>query len=176
MRQRRLFIDLDGPTVDFDRYMRETGLTAEQVKQAPGSYLNMKPTQGAIEAIRLLIQWGYEVWIATKPPTGNAQAYADKAQWVMNYLPELTRRIILTHDKGLLGDQDDYLIDDRPHKANCLAFKGVLLHYSVDQGWPHMLSILTPPALELVTFDTGAGDDRTAKCEPYWYIPEDKND
>lgn len=186
MKQRRIFIDLDGPTVDFDRYMRETGLSAEEIKRAPGSYLKMKPTVGAIEAIRMLISWGYEVWIATKPPTGISYAYADKAQWVMNNLPELTRRIILTHDKGLLGDQYDYLIDDRPHKANCQAFKGMLIHYRDGQTWPQILNGLKQGVFCGVDPANAAGDrtvmfgcrqiiNREVKQEPYWIVPKGGN-
>lgn len=130
----RVFVDLDGVVVDFDRYMRETGLTSGEVKTMPGAYLSMPPIPGAIEAVRSLIGMGYEVWIATKPPTGIPYAYADKAAWVMEHLPELSRRIIITHDKGLLGDARDILIDDRPHKANCTSFKGRLIHFTREQA------------------------------------------
>ena len=42
----------------------------------------------------------------------------------------------------LLGDEADYLIDDRPHKANCLKFKGTLLVYEGGrQEWPELLQI-----------------------------------
>mgnify|MGYP000879966171 FL=1 len=148
----RVFVDLDGVVVDFDRYMRETGLTSGEVKTMPGAYLSMPPIPGAIEAVRSLIGMGYEVWIATKPPTGIPYAYADKAAWVMENLPELSRRIIITHDKGLLGDARDILIDDRPHKANCTSFKGRLLHFNnpnIEEvrhrlTWPEVLELLGP--------------------------------
>lgn len=82
--------------------------------------------------MRSLIGMGFEVWIATKPPTGVAQAYADKAGWIMQHLPELKRRIIITHHKGLLGGDDDFLVDDRPHKASCTEFDGTLVHFGPD--------------------------------------------
>jgi len=78
---------------------------------------------------------GLEVWVATKPPTGIPFAYADKAAWVLQHLPELKRRIIITHDKGLLGDERDFLIDDRPHKANCEKFKGTLIRFVDGMAW-----------------------------------------
>lgn len=129
----RVFIDMDGVIVDFDGYMKSTGLTAAEVKTTPGSYLAMSPMPGAIEGVRELIVLGLEVWIATKPPTGIASAYSEKAAWILKHLPELERRIIITHDKGLLGTPNDILIDDRPQKANCHFFSGALWHFSPDR-------------------------------------------
>lgn len=134
-KKRRVFIDMDGVIVDFDFYKRQHGLTGEQVKEKVGAYLEMPAIPGAIEAVRSVIGMGYEVWLATKPPTGIAHAYSDKAAWVMKYLPELKRRIIITHDKGLLGAPDDFLLDDRPHKANCEAFPGTLLRFVDGYHW-----------------------------------------
>jgi 5'(3')-deoxyribonucleotidase len=135
----RIFIDLDGVIVDFDAYAKPLGLTGDELKRLPGAYLSMPPVPGALEAVRSLIGMGYEVWAATKPPTGIAFAYADKAQWIFNHLPELKRRIIITHDKGLLGDEGDFLIDDRPYKANCEKFRGSLIVFKDGTRWPEVL-------------------------------------
>lgn len=140
----RIFIDMDGVLADFEGLMQKTGRTGDELKAMPGAFVEMEPIPGAIEAVRSLIGMGFECWIATKPPTGVPQAYADKAQWIMTHLPELKRRIIVTHDKGLLGDEGDYLIDDRPHKANCEQFRGILIHFGADIGyrcmkWPNVL-------------------------------------
>jgi 5'(3')-deoxyribonucleotidase len=126
---KRIFLDMDGVLGDFDGYMKKHGMTGDDAKKHPGAYLAMEPMPGAIKAVRELAAAGFEVWIATKPPTGVAFAYADKAQWVLNHLPEMERRIIITHDKGLLGDIGDILVDDRPHRANCLYFPGALIQY-----------------------------------------------
>ena len=61
------------------------------------------------------------------------------AAWVLRELPELKRRIIVTHDKGLLGDAGDHLCDDRPHKANCERFAGTLLRFVDGYHWPQAL-------------------------------------
>lgn len=135
----RVFIDMDGVIVDFARYMREHGMTAEEVKRMPGAYLAMPAIPGALAAVRSIIGMGFKVWIATKPPTGLPYAYADKAEWIMHHLPELKRRIIITHDKGLLGDAGDYLLDDRPHKANCEQFPGTLLRFVGGVHWEQAL-------------------------------------
>ena|ERR1700743_3561883 len=137
----RVFVDMDGVIVDFDAYKRTTGLTGDEIKRLPGSYLAMPPIPGAIAAVRALIGMGYDVWIATKPPTGVSYAYSDKAQWIFQNIPELKRKIIITHDKGLLGDEGDYLCDDRPHKANCEAFKGTLIRFVGGYHWPEALKL-----------------------------------
>lgn len=138
----RVFIDMDGVIVDFDAYLREHGITGDEAKCRPGAYLAMQPIQGALAAVRSIIGAGFEVWIATKPPTGIPFAYADKAAWVMEHLPELKRRIIVTHHKGLLGRPGDYLVDDRPHKAHCEEFEGTLIHFGGEVGWPQVLQRL----------------------------------
>lgn len=130
----RAFVDLDGVVVDFDGYMRTRGTDAQKVKDTPGAYAAMLPCAGAIEAVHSLIGMRFEVWIATKPPTGRPWAYKEKAEWVMQYLPELKRRIVITHDKGFLGDAGDILIDDRVWRANCHQFQGALIaHRSWDR-------------------------------------------
>lgn len=157
----RIFVDMDGVIVDFDAYRNALGATGDEVKAMPGAYLAMPAIPGAIAAVRSLIGMGFEVWIATKPPTGVAHAYADKAAWVLRELPELKRRIIITHDKGLLGDAADYLIDDRPHKANCERFAGMLIPFGGNTGigWPEVLQgfrVVCDPA----GFRQDAGDER----------------
>lgn len=135
----RVFVDMDGVIVDFDAYKAANGMTGDQVKKVVGAYLAMPAIPGAIASVRSLIGMGFEVWIATKPPTGVPHAYSDKAAWIMENIPELKRRIIVTHDKGLLGDSRDYLCDDRPHKANCEQFAGKLLRFVDGYHWPQAL-------------------------------------
>jgi 5'(3')-deoxyribonucleotidase len=131
---------MDGVIVDFEGYMESTGMTSDQIKTTPGSYLAMKPIPGALSAIRLLIGLGFDVRIATKCPTGESHAYADKVDWVYKYIPELIKKITITHDKGELGDRGDFLCDDRPHKANCEAFSGTLLRFVDGYHWPQALT------------------------------------
>ena len=138
----RVFVDMDGVLADFDRLKTEKGMTGDQLKRSPGAFLDMHPIPEAIAGVRSLIGMGYEVWIATKPPTGIPHAYADKADWIFRHLPELKRRIIMTHDKGLLGDEGDYLIDDRPHKANCEKFRGTLIPFVGESAWDGVLALL----------------------------------
>lgn len=135
----RIFVDMDGVIVDFDKYKTQLLLTGDQIKKLRGAYYGMEPIPGALDAVRSLIGMGFDIWIATKPPTGISYAYSDKAEWVFRYLPELKRKLIITPDKGLLGDSGDYLCDDRPHKANCEKFPGTLLRFIDGYHWPQAL-------------------------------------
>lgn len=136
----RIYVDMDGVLADFDGHKRRSGLTGDEIKRLPGAYLAMEPMPGAIEGVRRLIGKGHDVWVATKPPTGVPHAYADKVAWILKYLPELKRKIMLTHDKSLL--RGDVLIDDRPHKANAFKFKGHLIIFGGQIGWPETLRLV----------------------------------
>lgn len=138
----RVFVDMDGVIVDCDGYLLANGLTGEALKWRVGVYAAMSPLSGAIDAVRSLVDMGFEVWIATKPPIGAPHVYSDKVTWVMKHLPEMRERIIMTQDKGLLGDAGDFLCDDRPDKANCRAFSGELLAFVDGYHWPQALEYL----------------------------------
>jgi len=142
----RIFIDMDGVIVDFEKEMKVRGMPGEEMKLIPGIYANLDPIPGAINGVFTLLNWGYEVWIATKPPTSITSAYADKAAWVIKHLPELKRNIIITHDKGLLGTANDYLIDDRPHKANIKEFAGTFIPFVDGMTWDDVLKRFSPSA------------------------------
>lgn len=165
--KRRVFIDMDGVIVDFDRAAKEQAVAGDVLKTMKGAYLRMEAVDGALTAVRSIIGMGYDVWIATKPPTGIAWAYADKAAWIFQHLPELSRKLVITHDKGMLGGPADILIDDRPHKANCEAFQGLLLRFGHDgMNWPRVLAILRLPGLRDGDGPTKDVDIRLKFVEP----------
>jgi hypothetical protein len=161
---RRVFLDMDGVVTDFDAGLREVratmrdglAISGDVVKKWVSWYQKLPPFPGAIEGVRSIIGMGFDVWLATKPPTGIAHAYGDKAAWVFKHLPELKRKLIITHDKGMLGGADDFLVDDRLHKANCEAFRGALVQFGGDEihsaasmmvtGWPELLELLRASA------------------------------
>lgn len=131
----KIFIDMDGVIVDFNKAWDESGLDVDTFIRTEGAFKNMKPMKNAIDSINKLIEMDYDVFIATKPPTGNAQAYFEKAQWVFDNLPLLTKKLIITPDKGLLGSFNDFLIDDRTFAANCKEFPGTLIEFNANTSW-----------------------------------------
>lgn len=148
---KRIFIDMDGVIVDFEHFMHMHGKAGDDIKRMPGAYLQMLPINLALQSVQSLVGMGFDVWLATKPPTGIPFAYADKVQWVLTNLPYLKRKIILTHDKSLL--LGDYLIDDRPHKANADKFIGQLLYFGKEWSWPEVIEFFR-------TVDPNAESDR----------------
>lgn len=120
----RLFIDMDGVIVD------------ESAISKPYSHRPM--VAGALHAITELMDLGLDCWIASKPLGDNFWHYADKAAWVGLWLPQFRRKLILTWDKGLLGDEGDYLVDNRPEKCNCEKFLGALIKF---ESWEQVMRI-----------------------------------
>lgn len=135
----RIFVDMDGVIVDFDGYARRRGQTPDEIKKMHHAYRRMPAMPGAIQAVRGLIAMGFEIWIASKPPTGVAPACSDKAAWIIEHLPELKQHLILTPNKGLLGGDGDFLIDDRPDWANSREFKGELIVFREGNRWPQIM-------------------------------------
>lgn len=126
-----VFIDSDGPVADFDNDLRESKLTPNEFKMLPGIYLWLPLTPGAKNGLRRLKRLDdaglIRVWIATKTPSGSPYAYTEKVLWYRKHFPWLEDRVIITHDKSVLGGPADFLLDDRPHKANADKFKGTFV-------------------------------------------------
>jgi 5'(3')-deoxyribonucleotidase len=131
-----VFIDSDGPIADFDHDLKKSGLTADKFKHLPGVYLWLPITSGAEQGLHQLKALDdrnlIKVWIATKTPSNSPYAYTEKVLWYRRNFPWLEDRIILTHDKSVLGTKDDMLLDDRPHKANASLFPGTFVLFKTD--------------------------------------------
>lgn len=131
-----VFLDSDGPIADFDKALKSSGLSAEQFKHLPGVYLWLEPTKGAIHAISKLKELDDDgeirVWVLTKTPSNSPYAYTEKVLWYRQHFPWLEDRVILTHDKHLMGEAYDFLLDDRPHKANAEKFRGTFVFFDVE--------------------------------------------
>lgn len=84
-----------------------------------GFFKDLKPLEGALVGINLLIEMGYNVYICTKPVATSPYSYSEKVLWVKKWLPHLVDRIVMTQNKGLI--RADYLIDD--YTKNIRAFE-----------------------------------------------------
>ena len=132
-----IFIDSDGPVADFDYDLKKSGMHTDDFKHVPGTYLWLSITEGASDALRLLKVSDdlnlLRVWILTKTPSKSPYAYTEKVLWYRKNFPWLEDRVILTHDKSLLGIDNDLLLDDRPHKANADKFRGDFIYFDIDR-------------------------------------------
>jgi 5'-nucleotidase len=125
----RVFVDMDGVIADFDGMKVKLGISGDELVELHGAFQMLEPIAGAKEALDELPQYGYDVWIATRPAPSHPMTYHDKVVWIMKHFPQLKKKVIMTQHKGLLGDRDDVLIDDRPEKAFCNLFPGKLIHF-----------------------------------------------
>ena len=144
-----VFLDSDGPIADFDKDLKKSGMSADAFKHLPGIYLWLEVTKGAENALNLLKQLDdadeLRVWILTKTPSNCPYAYTEKILWYRRNFPWLEDRVILTHDKHVVGGEGDYLLDDRPHKANADKFKGTFVLFEPEapiQSWVEFMDII----------------------------------
>jgi hypothetical protein len=137
----KIFVDMDGVWADFERARIASGLPADQFKLERDAYRYLEEIEGAEEGMNFLLSLEAEVFIATKIPTHNPYAATEKLLWVEERRPELMTHVIVTPHKGLLGAEGDYLIDDRPHKANCHEFEGTILTFGPEGAFPDWLAI-----------------------------------
>lgn len=129
-----VFIDSDGPVADFDKALKASGMHTDDFKHVPGVYLWLEVTAGAADGIARLKALDDDdeirVWILTKTPSGSPYAYTEKVLWYARQFPWLEDRVIITHDKHLMGTENDFLLDDRPHKANADKFRGTFVYFN----------------------------------------------
>lgn len=112
-----IFIDLDDTLADFYGAANNSNWpngVDEGLMYDPGFFFNLKPIPGALKNIRRLLNLGFDVQILTQPLYNHPECYLDKVKWVCTWLPELSNKIILTQDKGLIVGE--YLIDDNKQK------------------------------------------------------------
>ena len=125
-----IYLDQDGPLADFQGAADAAGLQPKEAKMKPGFYRSLPLTPGAREAVEELLGFHHlHVFVATKIPDRNPYAATEKILWLHENLPGLGERIIITPNKACLGTVDDFLVDDRAHKADASFFPGTFIHY-----------------------------------------------
>ena len=140
-----IFIDMDGTIVDFhgaiDRDIVHGELVPESLEK--GFYRNLKPIEGAIEAVKKLCEH-FDVYIASKPKKENPHCLEEKMEWIREYLPELKKKVFFTPNKCLLAG--DVLIDDDLRWKD---FKGNFIHFdSFNPNWSYICTNLIKEQLK----------------------------
>lgn len=136
----RVYVDMDGVIAAFEAAARARGITPAQLKLQRGAYLGLQVIPGAKEALRDLAQLDVDIFVLTKIPSGNVYAATEKLLWIERHFPELHDRVIITSDKGCVGKERDFLIDDHPEWANADQFPGTIITFTGD--WPSVVELI----------------------------------
>lgn len=125
----RIYFDMDGVLADFEREGRERNIPFSELKLKIDAYRHLPVMAGAKEAVTRAIEAGFEIFVLTKIPTKNPYAATEKLFWIEDHFPEFEGHVIISPDKGAVGNERDILIDDHPEWANASNFGGTVLKF-----------------------------------------------
>lgn len=124
-----VYLDMDGPLADFNAGIGRPNFEKDPPEMfVRGFFRSLPVVAGAKDAVNQLLTHPYlDVFIATKPTTGNLWCATEKFQWIEEHFPSLLKKMMVVCDKGHLNG--DYLIDD--DKAQWEPrFQGTFLHFN----------------------------------------------
>jgi 5'(3')-deoxyribonucleotidase len=137
-----VFIDMDGVLADFDAAI-SVRIQDPPEMFIPGFYKSLKVMVGAHEGIAQLLAMDHlDVYIGSKPTTGNFHSTIEKYQWIACHFPRLVKKIVLVCDKSLL--RGDFLVDDDKDRWGD-KFVGTFIHfdrYNSESAWQQVVSTL----------------------------------
>ena len=118
----KLFLDMDNVLVDTLSVLNTLDMAQFQVDkpdQIPGIFRHLPPMSGAVEGINVLAA-DFELYILSTAPWRNPSAWQDKLLWLTDHFGNdnnspFYKRVILTHDKGIVHKTGGILLDDRPY-------------------------------------------------------------
>lgn len=113
--------DVDGPHVQSERYFTDhipdptQRRLARTMIDAAGWFRSLPVVEGAKEGVAELLDFGFDIWVCTKPLEKNPTCRDDKGAWLREHFPMLEDRLIIAPDKSLIIG--DVLLDDAPKVA-----------------------------------------------------------
>lgn len=145
MEKKIVYIDLDGVVADFDKAVSNLSSNEKadyfnNYQNINGIYAELQPITGSIEAIKKILK-NYDAYILTAAPWHNPSAWSDKLIWVKKFIPQMKKRLIISHNKHL--NKGDFLIDDNTYNG-ASNFQGKLIRYGSDEfkDWDKILEYL----------------------------------
>lgn len=125
----RVYFDFDNTLADLLRAAREQNMTPAQFKRVAGAFRSLPLMPGAAEAVARAEALGLQVFGLTKIPSCNPYAATEKLLWAAEHLPSLNDQVIISSDKGAVGTERDFLVEDMPEWANANNFRGTVIHF-----------------------------------------------
>ncbi len=138
-----VYIDMDDTLCDFkSAFLKavEENPAIEYPQSQYRFFANLQPIDGAIEAVKALIDSEqYDPFILSAPSVRNPLSYAEKREWIeAQFGYNFCKKLILCAHKGLL--LGDVLIDDNVKGKGQDQFVGELIHFG-SQKFPHWNSV-----------------------------------
>ena len=143
--KRLLYVDMDDVLCDYTgayEHCRKCNPNERYPQSVKGFFENLKPIEGAIEAIDTLVK-NFDLYLLTAPSTRNPLCYTEKRIWVEAHLGyDIVKRLIISPNKSLL--KGDFLVDDHIEGRGQEKFSGELIHFgsSSYETWSAVLSYL----------------------------------
>jgi 5'-nucleotidase len=158
MKDKIIYVDLDGVVADFDKAiksfcpeletsdnMKDYLVRADKVNKIaeanPNIFENLETIEGAIEAVNKLMD-EYEVYFLSTPMWNVPESWMGKRIWIEKHFGKRAhKRLILTHRKDLaIGD---ILIDDRLRNG-ADKFEGEHIHFGKApfENWSKVIKYL----------------------------------
>lgn len=146
------YVDMDDVMADFagQAYLDLQRNPAIRYPQSQFDFFRkLRPISDSVESINEMVEIGLDVWFLTRPSVFNPLCYTEKRMWIEDHLGlEFCHKLILCPDKGRVGTENDFLIDDMdwtaPSDPELTPWKGTQLQFGQPpfNNWKRVMSFI----------------------------------